>query len=306
MKKYIVLTLLLLACLLALSACGCKHENWNAADCENPKTCAECGQTEGAPLGHSWLAATCETPKTCEVCGKTDGQALGHNWAEATCEAPKTCGGCGKTEGQALGHIWAEATTEAPKTCTTCGKTEGERIVTDERFTTAATLDLQGKWRCPATITGTMMGMEGLDAAMECEMTMVLGNDGTMTLSFAMLNAEAFSAAMNVYMVDLMYQEFTAQGLNRTEADATMKQAYGMTVQEYIDAYMDTVDFGELLAEQTQEYVYYVAEDRLYAGDSWKSEMDPVKFTLAGDTLILEEDLVGNGAETTVLTRITE
>ena len=63
MNKKLALLVLVLVCALALSACGCKHETWNEANCETPQTCAECGEIEGAPLGHSWAAATCE-----EVC----------------------------------------------------------------------------------------------------------------------------------------------------------------------------------------------------------------------------------------------
>lgn len=33
-------------------------------------------------LRHDWVAADCETPKTCEECGATEGEALGHTVAE--------------------------------------------------------------------------------------------------------------------------------------------------------------------------------------------------------------------------------
>ena len=112
MKKIVVLLTLLLLGALLLTGCGCKHENWVAANCETPKTCADCGETQG--------------------------EALGHNWKDAACEKAKTCALCGETEGSALGHSWQEATTEAPKTCSNCGKTEGEKIITDPRFHTTA------------------------------------------------------------------------------------------------------------------------------------------------------------------------
>ena len=37
MKKRLTLIALVLVCALALSACGCKHETWNAATCETPQ-----------------------------------------------------------------------------------------------------------------------------------------------------------------------------------------------------------------------------------------------------------------------------
>ena len=36
-------------------------------------------QEEIAPLGHDWTDADCDTPKTCAVCGETEGVALGHD-----------------------------------------------------------------------------------------------------------------------------------------------------------------------------------------------------------------------------------
>lgn len=111
--------------LIALAGCGHEHE-WAEATCTEPRTCTECGETEGEPLGHKWKEATCTEPKTCTECGETEGEPLGHKWKEATCTEPKTCTECGETEGKPLGHKWKEATCTEPKTCTVCGETEGE------------------------------------------------------------------------------------------------------------------------------------------------------------------------------------
>ena len=75
---------------------------------------------------HAWADATCTAPRTCEECGETEGSALGHNWLEATCTDPRICSVCQQTEGTALGHQWMDATYEAPKTCNVCGAVEGE------------------------------------------------------------------------------------------------------------------------------------------------------------------------------------
>ena len=102
-KSIIGITIL---CCLVLTACGHKH-TWIEANCTEPKTCAECGETEGKALGHSWADATCTEPKTCSVCGKTEGEALGHtegDWAVVEEPTPDSCGieeqrctVCGKT-----------------------------------------------------------------------------------------------------------------------------------------------------------------------------------------------------------------
>ncbi len=126
MKKLFIAFLLVIS-VLVLAGCACEHV-WVEANCTTPKTCSECGEIEGAPLGHSWLAATCAAPKTCENCGVTEGEALPHNYDDATCELPKTCPDCGATEGEALGHQWVEATYDLPKTCSVCAVTEGDRL----------------------------------------------------------------------------------------------------------------------------------------------------------------------------------
>ena len=60
---------------ILLTGCGCKHE-WQAANCETPKTCTRCQITEGEALGHTWADATTEAPKTCTVCQKTEGEKI--------------------------------------------------------------------------------------------------------------------------------------------------------------------------------------------------------------------------------------
>ena len=62
MKKSL-LTLLLasaFAALLALSLSGCGHQHtWQDATCDTPKTCSECGETEGDALGHEVSIGKC-------------------------------------------------------------------------------------------------------------------------------------------------------------------------------------------------------------------------------------------------------
>lgn len=108
--------------------CGLHIHKWQAATCDQPRTCSICGKTDASALGHKWEAATCTSPKTCSVCGKTQGSALGHDWDAATCTEVKHCSRCGKNEGTALGHNWVEATCTEAKQCTRCGKMEGSAL----------------------------------------------------------------------------------------------------------------------------------------------------------------------------------
>lgn len=75
--KRTIMVILVIALAFCLTACGCKHE-WREATCLEPKTCKNCGATEGDVADHAWEEATATTPKTCKVCKATEGEALGY------------------------------------------------------------------------------------------------------------------------------------------------------------------------------------------------------------------------------------
>lgn len=99
MRKKLIGVIAVGVCMLSLIGCGHEH-TWDEATCTTPKTCSECGETEGETLGHTWEEATCTTAKTCSVCNEIEGAPLEHQWIEATLEAPKTCSVCNETEGE--------------------------------------------------------------------------------------------------------------------------------------------------------------------------------------------------------------
>lgn len=88
--------------------------------------CAICFIFTGCGHEHTWVDATCTEPKTCSECGETEGEALGHTWVDATCTEAKHCSECGETEGEPLGHTLTEANYQQPATCEVCGETVGE------------------------------------------------------------------------------------------------------------------------------------------------------------------------------------
>lgn len=111
----------LLLVIFGMTNCWFGH-SWNAATCTAPKTCADCGKTEGNAIGHSYTAATATAPKTCKLCGRTEGKIVEthtHSWAEATCIAPKHCTSCGETIGTVAAHQWSGST------CAVCGAASG-------------------------------------------------------------------------------------------------------------------------------------------------------------------------------------
>ena len=75
-RKISCLVLALVLLMTLLTGCQCKHE-WEEANCKAPKTCAQCGETEGEKTkDHKWEDATTEAPKTCSVCGETEGEKI--------------------------------------------------------------------------------------------------------------------------------------------------------------------------------------------------------------------------------------
>lgn len=278
MKKLSVIALVL-CCLLVLTGC-CFHSEWYAANCTTPKTCVKCGETEG--------------------------EALGHTWVDADCTTPKTCSACHLTEGEALGHTWVNATTEAPKTCTTCSTTEGERIITDERFTTAATIDLHGKWIANLPVSAEMLGIEGFDGSLELQISIELGNDGTMNLGYTTLNEEAFLEAVIDYTVDMLYSELAGMGMDQEAADAAMMDTYGMGTREYAESAFAEISLSDIFEAMNITGVYYVEGNTLYTGVSWNMEMGASEYTLEGDALVLSEELSELSDEPLTFNRVTE
>lgn len=104
---------------------------------EDPATCAEegkeikkckiCGDTKTSTIpkkGHAWKDATCSAPKTCKNCGVTEGSAKGHSYSSADCYSPAKCVVCGTASGKATGHKF-----NSYGKCTACGVTK--KYITD-------------------------------------------------------------------------------------------------------------------------------------------------------------------------------
>lgn len=303
MKKKLHILLLMLGLLTLLAGCGCKHD-WDAATCTEPKTCSLCHKTEGAANGHEWNAATCNDPKKCIICGKTQGDALGHNWEPATCLVPEQCTRCHETQGAALDHNWAEATTEAPKTCTNCQATEGTKLVIDPRFTTASTKDFHGTWSCDIVFTGEMLGELMEDTTIDLDDTPVtvyyeFTNKGELIGTVVVHDQIAFIETIKKVSREFLLLTLKEEGISEDEADAAIQAAYGMTLDQYIDASVNSMDPDDLFDSMVYNGVYYVGQNGLYTGESWYGEFECDEYTLEGDTLTIkdaspvdEEDLV--------------
>ena len=96
-----------------------EFHNFKEATCTAPKTCTDCGATEGEALGHYYLPATCLSPSKCFRCGEEVGEVGSHDYIEATCTTPKTCRYCNEVVGTANGHNYERKTKKA--TCKEAG-----------------------------------------------------------------------------------------------------------------------------------------------------------------------------------------
>ncbi len=283
MRKLLCVCALAALCLMLLAGCQCEHV-FADADCLTPKTCTECGETEGEALGHDWVEADCVTPKTCSRCKATEGDVAEHTWVDASCAAPKTCSVCGETEGEALEHTWVDATTSAPKTCSGCGLTEGERIVTDERFTTEACSSLFGNWICEMESTAAQLGYSDSDVSIKYTITYFFSNDGHLHQETTYDDPAAVEAVLLDYMKRLMYAQFEGMGLSEADIDAAFMSEMGISLEDYFKA-----SIAEMNITEAVEYdcVYYVEGDNLYVSVDWDQYMTPFGLSVEGDVMSL-------------------
>ena len=263
MKRVVLWIILAILCAALLAGCGCKHENVNKGSCETAKTCVDCGET---------LA-----------------EAPGHVWTDATCEAPKTCSLCQKTEGQARGHTWLDATTEEPKTCSACQKTEGQRIITDPRFKTASCSALFGDWELQIPMTGEILGVPEFEGVLDVTQVATFSNDGRVTISVRIDDPEAFEASLREFYLVYIHAEMKAAGISQEEADEAIKEATGMTCEEYVDAVVKILDYTALFGFIEEQQCYYVDGAKLYLAYEWQEVMDESYFHITDNKLTVNK-----------------
>lgn len=88
-------------------------------------------------LGHDYEAATCQNPKTCKRCNATSGKATAHSYVGGDCKTKSKCKYCG-LEGNYGEHQYGKETVtkeatyiekgEKTKTCKVCGEKKTEEI----------------------------------------------------------------------------------------------------------------------------------------------------------------------------------
>ena len=187
-----------------------------------------------------------------------------------------------------------------PQTCTVCSSTEGERIITDLRFTTAATQHLYGQWEFQLSIPASAIVPTTLDGEVVFNNRFTFHNDGTAIHETGFADWESAKPYFVDYIILSTYMEYMMQGMDNPAAEADILEQYGMTMEEYAIACLDLMDVnGDM---ESVSMVYYVEGDTLYMAYDWNEEMEVTTITLNGDTLTQSY----SDGETVIMTRINE
>lgn len=210
-------------------------------------------------------------------------------------------------------------TAEATEPATTEDTTEPQDDETTGEtyaFDAAAAAPVFGDWSYTLTVTGEQMGVTDFDGELSMAMNFSFGEDGTLTISVDEAAMEesltAFAQDMEAYLVDTMYAQFAAQGMDEAAADAAMQEEYQMSVEEYAAAAMDAMDvssLSSLASGMETSGTYAVVGDVIYTYEDNGASQD-YTFTVEGDTLTftgsnLEEDMAAAGITfPMVLTRV--
>ncbi|MBR2381604.1 MAG: leucine-rich repeat protein [Clostridia bacterium] len=144
-----------------------KH-SWIEADCENPRTCAKCGTTEGEALGHRPEEddGNCVTDVLCEICDKVLTPGFAHTPFEddGDCTTEVLCSVCNNVAIGAKGnHVGGSATCVSGEICETCGTEYGK--VAPDNHSFDAELGECTECSLKIAIDATEMTPEELNAA---------------------------------------------------------------------------------------------------------------------------------------------
>ena len=147
MRRYVIVSLMVIAILLCFSACvggisleeveetECQHD-WSRATCAELSHCSKCGETSGNLAPHQFVGGSCTKARVCSVCGEK-GSLDPHKYRGGDCQNPPICEVCG-AEGELKDHDFQDGSCISPDICVVCGA-EGE--LKDHNFSEATCTD---------------------------------------------------------------------------------------------------------------------------------------------------------------------
>ena len=241
MKRCAMIGCLALAGMVLAVTCGCGEAHshiWTEATCITPKTCSECGATEGDPLGHSLNDKVIVTEQTCAVDGVVEG----------------TCTRCGETVTEVLpatgDHQVSTWTTTTQATCTEPGSEEGVCDVCGETLTRAISMIPHaddGIWVVTKAATESASGTKVTHCSVCGEEVQSEKYELTQEEKQALRSAKSY----------LSFMAFSRKGLiDQLEFEGFSRDAATMAVDSL------DVDWNEQAAKDAQSYLDFMAFSR--------------------------------------------
>lgn len=160
---------------------------------------------------------------------------------------------------------------------------------------------LVGKWGAKIIVDAEKMDMEGMNAKLEFEINAVFNKDNTYRME---IDEDALKASIDkfvddviVSMVDMMYKQFSDQGMTKEQVDSMIQSTYGMSLEEFCQTSLDAVDIDAYFEEAKDKFgTYRVDGDKLYLLEDEKDDADETpeeelySFQLKGNKLSIASD----------------
>ena len=160
--------------------------------------------------------------------------------------------------------------------------------------------DLVGTWSLEYNLADMLAGEMGEEYAdfntpLMMSICFEFKDDKTFTMYG---EPESFKANFSTWLdellafsTEMMYTEFSNQGLDKDAADAAFEETYGSSITDYLrQAFESEVNVDSLLDEMTTNGKYDTSGNKLYMAEEGE-EIDKNAydvFTISGDTLKLE------------------
>ena len=204
------------------------------------------------------------------------------------------CGGSGNGDGKKVnrGEFGTEPTVTDPTVeqpdSTTPTMAPSVEDPTQPTTPPAVENALAGSWSSKVVVDAEQMEMEGVNASLECFISMELKDDMTYEIT---IDKEALAASIQQFLeaikgdlAEMTYKELEAQGMTREEVDAMILEFYGMTMEELCAQMTEEINIDEVMAEYQElmptSGTYRVEGDMLYISlTNEDGTMDEIAFT---------------------------
>lgn len=102
---------------------------------------------------------------------------------------------------------------------------------------------------------------------------------------------EKYLEAVVDVAVEAMYKQMEDMGMSRDEIDSQFEDAYGSSVQEFMESSMEELNIEDLLGEMSMDFYWEIDEDLLLIAENEDdlSEDNALKFEIKGNKMIIND-----------------